>query len=193
MHYTPNGTATTDRSMIGVKFADPKTVKKKIHGDAVGNLSLKIPAGEANHEVKAQHKFRRDMLLLNLTPHMHLRGKDFRYVLEYPDGHSQILLDVPNWDFNWQLRYEFAEPILVPKGSILRCTAHYDNSAENLANPDPTKTVRFGDQTWEEMMFGFYASIDPKEDLTAVIAGEKPAESTPAREGTTIIRDGDGE
>ena len=77
------------------------------------------------------------MLLLNMTPHMHLRGKDFRYVLDYPDGRSEVLLDVPNWDFNWQLRYEFAEPVLAPKGSTLRCIAHYDNSAENLANPTP--------------------------------------------------------
>ena len=205
MHYTPNGTETTDRSMIGVKFADPKTVKKKLYGDAVGNLSLKIPPGDPNFEVEAHHKFRRDMLLLNLTPHMHLRGKDFRYVLEYPDGRSQVLLDVPRWDFNWQIRYEFAEPILAPKGTILRCTAHYDNSADNPANPDPTITVRYGDQTWEEMMFGFYASIDPNEDLTAKLAakaakdqsgdGEKPADSSgDAASGseTTLERDGGG-
>jgi peroxiredoxin len=202
LHYTPNGTATTDRSMIGVKFADAKTVKKKIHGDAVGNLSLKIPPGESNYEVSAKHKFRRDMLLLNMTPHMHLRGKDFRYVLDYPDGRSEVLLDVPNWDFNWQLRYEFAEPVQVPKGSVLRCIAHFDNSAENLANPDPTSEVRFGDQTWEEMMFGFYASIDPTEDLTLKVAAEAPQGDKPAtgdagpagaRDGTTLERDGDGE
>jgi peroxiredoxin len=192
MHYTPNGVATTDRSSIGIKFADPKTVKKKVHGDAVGNLSLNIPAGDPNFEVRSKHKFRRDMLILNMTPHMHLRGKDFQYVLDYPDGHSEVLLDVPNWDFNWQLRYEFAEPVLAPKGSVLRCIAHYDNSAENLANPDPTKVVHFGDQTWEEMMFGFYASIDPKEDLSVKVAGEKDADDAP-RSGTTIQRDAGGE
>ena len=193
MHYTPNGTATTDRSMIGVKFADPKTVKKRIHGDMVGNLSLKIPAGDPNHEVHAKHKFRRDTLLLNLTPHMHLRGKDFRYVLDYPDGRSEVLLDVPNWDFNWQLRYEFAEPVLATKGSVLRCIAHYDNSPENLANPDPTAVVRYGDQTWEEMMFGFYASIDPSEDLTTkVVADPGPPGEKPAA-GSENARDGDGE
>ena len=112
-------------------------MKKKIHGDAVGNLSLKIPAGDPNYEVTAKHKFRRDMLLLNMTPHMHLRGKDFRYELEYPDGRSEVLLDVPHYDFNWQLRYEFAEPKLMPKGTVLHCIAHFDNSADNLANPDP--------------------------------------------------------
>lgn len=183
MHYTPNGTAMKDRSMIGVKFADPQTVKQRVHGDAVGNLSLKIPPNDSNYEVKAYHKFRREMVLLNMTPHMHLRGKDFRFDLEYPDGHTVTLLDVPQWDFNWQLRYELAEPVLVPKGAVLRCTAHFDNSAENPANPDPNATVKFGDQTWEEMMFGFYASIDPHEDLTARQTAEsaepkaKPAKS----------------
>jgi peroxiredoxin len=188
MHYTPNGVATTDRSSIGIKFADPQSVKKKVHGDAIGNLSLNIPAGDPNFEVKAKHKFRRDMLILNMTPHMHLRGKDFRYVLTYPDGREQVLLDVPNWDFNWQLRYELAEPVLAPKGSTLHCVAHFDNSADNLANPDPTKVVHFGDQTWEEMMFGFYASIDPKEDLTVKVAGE--AEKEGPRSGSTLERDG---
>ncbi|MBI2823110.1 MAG: redoxin domain-containing protein [Planctomycetia bacterium] len=172
MHYTPNGTASKDRSSIGVVFADPKTVKKQFRGGLVGNMGLKIPPGAPNYEISAQHRFRRDTVLLNLTPHMHLRGKDFRYVLNYPDGKSEILLDVPAWDFNWQLRYDLAEPKLVPKGAVLKCIAHYDNSADNLANPDPKATVRFGDQTWEEMMFGFYASIDPNEDLTAKLAGK---------------------
>jgi mono/diheme cytochrome c family protein len=165
MHYTPNGTAAQDRSMMGVKFADPKTIKQQSHGDLVGNLSLKIPANDPNYEVTAKHRFRRDMLMLNMTPHMHLRGKDFRFVLEYPNGDKEILLDVPKWDFNWQLRYEFAEPKLIPKGATLHCIAHYDNSSDNPANPDPTTLVKFGDQTWEEMMFGFYASIDPKQNL----------------------------
>jgi len=178
MHYTPNGTPTQDRSMMGVKFADPKTIKQQSHGDLVGNLSLKIPANDANYEVSAKHKFRREMLMLNMTPHMHLRGKDFRFVLEYPNGDKEILLDVPRWDFNWQLRYEFAEPKVIPKGATLHCIAHYDNSADNPANPDPNSMVKFGDQTWEEMMFGFYASIDPKENLleakpAKLAAGEK--------------------
>ncbi len=97
---------------------------------------------------------------------MHLRGKDFKFEAEYPDGSREVLLDVPNYDFNWQLRYMLTEPKLMPKGTRLHCTAHYDNSADNLANPDPTKVVTFGDQTWEEMMFGFYASLDPKQDLS---------------------------
>ncbi len=167
LHYTPNGTEQEDRSMIGVCFADPKTVKQVVRGALVGDMAFKIPPGDGNYEVKAKHLFLKDTLLLNLTPHMHLRGKDFKYVAEYPDGTSEVLLDVPNYDFNWQIRYMFEDPKLMPKGTRLHCTAHFDNSAENLANPDPKDTVTFGEQTWEEMMFGFYTSIDPKQDLTA--------------------------
>ncbi|MBX9790764.1 MAG: redoxin domain-containing protein [Pirellulales bacterium] len=174
MHYTPNGVESKDRSSIGVIFADPKTIHRKMKGGVAGNVRLKIPAGDSNYEVTAKHKFTRDTVLLNLTPHMHLRGKDFKYELEYPDGTREVLLNVPRWDFNWQLRYEFAEPKLVPKGSRILCTAHFDNSADNLANPDPASDVTFGDQTWEEMMFGFYTAYDPHEDLLATNASAGP-------------------
>ncbi len=166
LHYTPNGSPQEDRSMVGIKFADPKTVKKAVRGGVVGDPSFVIPPGDPNYEVTAGHLFLKDTLLLNLTPHMHLRGKDFKFVAEYPDGTHEVLLDVPNYDFNWQLRYMLKEPKLMPKGTRLVCTAHFDNSADNLANPDPKATVRYGDQTWEEMMFGFYTSIDPKQDLS---------------------------
>ncbi len=172
LHYTTNGVEQSDRSMIGVRFADPKTVKRMVRGGLVGDTAFKIPAGDSNYEVKAKHLFLKDTLLVNLTPHMHLRGKDFKYEAEYPDGTREVLLSVPNYDFNWQLRYLFKEPKLMPKGTRLHCTAHFDNSADNLANPDPTQVVTFGDQTWEEMMFGFYTSIDPKQDLTAGVANK---------------------
>ncbi len=177
MHYTPNGISREDLSCIGVKFADPKTVKHRMRGAVVGNLSFEIPPGEDNYEVKAKKRFTSDTILLSLTPHMHLRGKDFRFELEHADGTREVLLDVPHWDFNWQLRYEFAEPKLVTKGSKLHCLAHFDNSTENLANPDPTKAVRFGDQTWEEMMFGFYSSIDPTEEVTITTASAEAAKT----------------
>ncbi|MGD9647814.1 MAG: redoxin domain-containing protein [Pirellulales bacterium] len=172
MHYTPNGVVSKDRSSIGVIFADPATVRRKMKGGVAGTLAFKIPPGDDNYEVTAKHRFTRETLLLNLTPHMHLRGKDFKYELEYPDGTREVLLNVPRWDFNWQLRYEFAEPKLVPKGSRIHCTAHFDNSADNLANPDPKAEVTFGDQTWEEMMFGFYTAVDPHEDLLAANSGD---------------------
>jgi peroxiredoxin len=166
MHYTPNGSVQKDRSMIGIFFADPKTVKKTVRGGVVGDTGFKIPPGDSDYEITARHLFLKDTLLLNLTPHMHLRGKSFKYVAHYPDGTTETLLDVPKYDFNWQLRYMLAEPKLMPKGTRLVATAHFDNSADNLANPDPTATVTYGDQTWEEMMFGFYTSVDPSEDLS---------------------------
>ncbi|MEX2112209.1 MAG: thiol-disulfide isomerase, partial [Pirellulales bacterium] len=166
MHYTPNGSEQQDRSMVGVFFTDQKSVKKIVRGGVCGDTAFSIPPGASSHEVVGRHRFLKDALLLNLTPHMHLRGKDFKYVVEYPDGTSEVLLDVPSYDFNWQLRYMLAEPKLMPKGTRLTCTAHFDNSEDNQANPDPKATVTYGDQTWEEMMFGFYTTIDPKEDLT---------------------------
>jgi hypothetical protein len=180
MHYTTNGVAQSDRSMVGIKFADPKTIKKEVRGGVVGNAAFRIPPNDGNYEVTARYVFFKDTVLLDVTPHMHLRGKDFKYVAKYPDGKEEVLLDVPAYDFNWQLRYEFAEPKLMPKGTRITCTAHFDNSANNLANPDPSQTVTYGDQTWEEMMFGFYTSIDPKEDLSKELAGgvkEKPKAS----------------
>jgi len=147
MHYTPNGSPQKDRSFVGIKFADPKTVKYRIHGGMAPNFLFSIPPGADNYEITSRKRFRRDTILLTMTPHMHLRGKSFRYEAIYPDGRREILLDVPHYDFNWQLRYELAEPKFLPKGTKLFCTAHFDNSEENLANPDPTETIHWGDQT----------------------------------------------
>ncbi len=166
MHYTPNGTAQTDQSYVGVIFADRDEVKKRARGGVTGTLAFAIPPNEPNYEVTAKKRFLRDTLLVSLTPHMHLRGKSFKFELEYPDGAREVLLDVPRYDFNWQLRYDLIEPKLAPRGAKLHVTAHFDNSVDNPANPDPDSTVRFGEQTWEEMMFGFYTSLDPKEDLS---------------------------
>ncbi|MBX3414671.1 MAG: redoxin domain-containing protein [Pirellulales bacterium] len=165
LHYTPNGSPQQDRSYVGMCFIDAKDVKKKASGGVAGNLGFKIPPGDNNYEVKAKRKFRRDTLLVSMTPHMHLRGKSFRYEATYPDGTTEVLLDVPKYDFNWQLRYDLTQPKLLPQGTVVHTTAHFDNSEENLANPDPTAEVRFGDQTWEEMMFGFMTTLDPNQDL----------------------------
>jgi len=91
-----------------------------------------------------------------MFPHMHYRGKSFRFELKPPNGEFETLLDVPNYDFNWQNSYMLKNRIDIPAGSIMRCTAVFDNSEKNLANPDPTKTVRWGDQTWDEMMIGYF-------------------------------------
>ncbi|MBX7165538.1 MAG: redoxin domain-containing protein [Pirellulales bacterium] len=184
MHYTPNGTAQKDRSYVGIKFIDPKLVKRTARGGVAGNVGFKIPPGDDNYEVTAKYRFRRDSLLLSMTPHMHLRGKSFRYEAEYPDGTREVLLDVPHYDFNWQLRYDLAEPKLIPKGTRIHTIAHFDNSDHNPANPDPADEVRFGDQTWEEMMFGFFTTIDPNQDVQ-----QELAEKTEPELGTG---DGDG-
>lgn len=156
MHYTPNGTPELDRSYVGFQFCDPDEVKYLAAGGAAAAAGFKIPAGDPDHVVHSEYEFERDQMLISMLPHMHLRGKSFRYTAEYPDGSEEILLDVPRYDFNWQFRYELAEPKLMPKGTKLKCVAHFDNSAENLINPDPTVDVTWGDQTWEEMMIGFF-------------------------------------
>ena len=94
-----------------------------------------------------------------MMPHMHVRGKEFKYLAKFPDGGERTLLSVPFYDFNWQHEYRFADPVYLPKGTVIECTAHFDNSAENPANPEPSKWVTWGDQTWEEMMIGFYTLI----------------------------------
>ncbi|HUY91303.1 MAG TPA: redoxin domain-containing protein [Pirellulales bacterium] len=159
LHYTPNGSPQKDRSSVGLIFADPAEVKQRVGGGMAPNRFFEIPPGDDNYEVASKHQFNKDVLLLNLTPHMHLRGKSFRYEAEYPDGRREVLLDIPHYDFNWQLRYQLAVPKVLPKGTTLFCTAHFDNSADNLANPDPTTAVRWGDQTWDEMMIGYFSTL----------------------------------
>jgi peroxiredoxin len=166
MHYTPNGKATTDRSSVGFVYADPKKVKKQVGTDKAANDRLSIPPGAEAHPVSATHKFDRDMDLLAMFPHMHLRGKAFKYTAIYPDGQREVLLDVPAYDFNWQNGYELTEPKRIPAGTTMLCEAQYDNSANNWANPDPKKTVRWGDQTWEEMMIGYFDVVSVDQDLT---------------------------
>jgi peroxiredoxin len=159
MHYTPNGSPQKDRSRVGFVFTDEKKVERLAGGGLVGNWSFAIPPHDPKHKIVGERTFEKDTLLVDMLPHMHLRGKSYRYTAVYPDGKKEILLDVPNYDFNWQLRYQFVEPKLMPKGTKLRGMAFYDNSEDNLANPDPNSTVRYGDQTWEEMMHGFFGTI----------------------------------
>jgi peroxiredoxin len=166
MHYTPNGTAQSDLSYVGFKWADPKTVKKEVAVQNAGNFTFKIPPGDPNYEVESEFVFRQKSILLSVSPHMHVRGKDFRYDLIYPDGKQETLLWVPRYDFGWQTTYQLAEPREVPRGSKLYCVAHFDNSADNYANPDPTKEVSWGEQTWEEMMFGWFEMALADQDLT---------------------------
>ena len=113
MHYTPNGVPAQDISSVGFKFVDRDKVKKLVGTVDIVNDDFRIPPGAPDHEVKAKRRIGRDMLILNLFPHMHLRGKSFRYTAKYPDGTSEILLDVPNYDFNWQNGYHLKQPKLI--------------------------------------------------------------------------------
>jgi hypothetical protein len=162
MHYTPNGSPTEDLSYAGVCFTDKSKVTQLIRGRIAATPEFEIPPNEPNHKVVASYSSSQDEMLVSLTPHMHLRGKAFRYEARYPDGNREILLDVPNYDFNWQLKYVLSEPKLLPRGTVVECTAVYDNSEGNLANPDPNRSVRWGDQSSDEMMIGFMDTL-PKQ------------------------------
>jgi mono/diheme cytochrome c family protein len=155
MHYTPSGKATKDRSVVGLKFAK-NPVDKVITTTASWDMRFTIPPNTENYEVKASWVADEDVTIWSLMPHMHLRGKDYLYRATYPDGRSEILLSVPNYDFGWQVYYYPKKPIRIPKGTKIETVAHYDNSTKNPQNPDPSKAVRFGEQTWEEMMNGFF-------------------------------------
>src|SRR4029077_15777657 len=111
---------------------------------------FELPPGEGSIPVRSSHTFESDARLLSFMPHMHLRGKTFRYEATYPDGRKETLLSVPAFDFGWQSYYTLAEPKAMPKGPQIDCLAHFDNSSGNPCNPDPTKPVRWGEQTWQE-------------------------------------------
>jgi hypothetical protein len=167
MHYAPNGRAQPDRSSIGLIFAkDPP--KQKVITQPVFNALFRIPPGADNHRVEAALTFPRDGYVIGYMPHMHLRGKDFMIKAIYPDKKEEILLNVPRFNFNWQSIYRPPQPQPMPKGTKIVCVAHFDNSKGNPSNPDPSATVYWGDQTWQEMMIGWvdlaydYPGDDPK-------------------------------
>jgi peroxiredoxin/mono/diheme cytochrome c family protein len=164
VHYAPIGTPQTDQTSIGLVFADPSQVRKEVATNLVADPDLRIPPGEPNHRVERTRRFDEDVLLLAMFPHMHLRGKAFRYEAVYPDGREEILLDVPRYDFRWQNRYELVEPKRLPAGTVLRCVAWYDNSTANPDNPDPKVEVRTGKQSWEEMFNGYHDIVLADED-----------------------------
>jgi len=154
MHYHPMGTAGRDQTRIGLYFAD-KPVEREVINLWVMNNQFVIPPGAGNHEVTATHTFEQDSVILSVAPHMHYRGKDMLMKAVFPDGRERVLVNVPNYDFNWQTFYEPVEPIQAPKGTRIEIVAHFDNSTGNPANPDPNKTVTFGLASTDEMMIGF--------------------------------------
>jgi len=167
VHYTPNGKDITDRPRIGftvAKEAAQRTYVSLGMSSPSDAKSFAIPPNDGNWESPpAEATFLEDAELVWMFPHMHVRGKEMTYRFVYPDGRTETILSVPRYDFNWQLGYDLATPIKVPKGTKLTVTAHFDNSANNKFNPDPSRTVYYGDMTWEEMMFPFFSVVVDKD------------------------------
>lgn len=162
MHYTANGKAGSDKSRIGLVFSKEQPTQRVLTL-ASQNNRFAIPPGDPSYQVDSTVTLQQEATLTGLLPHMHLRGKDFEFRAIYPTGEKEVLLRVPKYDFNWQLWYVLDQPKTLPAGTKIECTAHFDNSPNNPANPDPTKTIRFGEQSWDEMMIGFFdvaVSID---------------------------------
>lgn len=167
LHYTANGHAGEDRTKVGVIFCK-QAPHERVMTLAASNSKFTIPPGDPNYQVDASFELGHDAKLSALLPHMHLRGKDFQYRLVYPSGETETILRVSHYDFGWQLWYQPVSDIVLPKGTQIAATAHFDNSLNNPHNPDSTKAVTWGDQSWEEMMIGFFdvtfpAELDPKQ------------------------------
>jgi hypothetical protein len=169
MHYTPDGTERTERTRLGLIFAK-EPPRERIFNIGLNNNSLRIPPGAAHHRVDTYVVLPNEVKLVGITPHMHLRGSGFGLEATYPTGEQESLLEVPRFDFNWQMTYALASPRVLPAGTKIHMTAFYDNSPNNKYNPDPTKEIYWGEQSWEEMITGFMdfaipVSVDPSKVL----------------------------
>ena len=178
MHYTSNGKAGTDQTRVGLILSS-QAATERVLTIAAQNNKFVIPANAGSHRVDAELEIQHDTTLTAFLPHMHLRGKSFEYRVAFPNGESQVLLSVPKYSFNWQLSYYLEKPLLLPKGTKIQCTAHFDNSANNPDNPDPSSEVRWGDQSWEEMMIGFMdVVLDAKTDPSVLFRRQQRPAAT---------------
>lgn len=153
MHYTTNGQVLTDVTKFGLYFMD-EPPKHHFRSMVFANPRLKIPANTKFHPEQAVNTFKADSVIYSLHPHAHFRGKSAQFIAQYPDGREELLINIPNYDFNWQGTYDLAKPLTVPAGTKIVYVQTFDNSVQNKANPDPNVTVTWGEQTWEEMVFG---------------------------------------
>ncbi len=172
MHYHTNGVAVTDETRFGLYFGEGE-LQKEVNGQFSGTVNFKIPAYASDHKLTARSIIDQDIQIVSFFPHMHTRGRSMRYTATYPDGRTETLLNVPQYDFNWQWFYYPAEPVLLPEGTVLDVEAHYDNSAANPNNPDPSVDLVFGESTYAEMMFGVFEFVP--------VDGVKPTPANPAR------------
>ena len=179
MHYTANGKATEDRTRIGIVFAK-EPPKQAVLSLQMSNDRFVIPPGDSNYRVQVSGTLPNDALLISLFPHMHLRGKAFEYLITGPNGHVETLLKVNHYDFQWQLNYRLAQPRFIPAGTHLTWVGYFDNSPNNPGNPDPTAEVRYGEQSWEEMMIGFFdVVVDSQLDKQKFFERKSPSNVNP--------------
>ena len=169
-HYTVNGKPVTDTTQMGLYFMD-KPPQYRYRAAIMANPRIKIPANTKAYTNDATYKFDREVLVYSLHPHAHFRGAAAEFVAQYPDGHEAVLLNVPRYEFNWQTTYELKTPIVLPAGTAVKYSMTYDNSTQNKANPDPNRIVPWGQQTWDEMLFGVirfrYLTLDANPTRTA--------------------------
>lgn len=173
IHYTPNGTALDEQLEIGLVFSKHPP-KYEMHAMGIPQVRLRIPPGEANHVETATYLVPHDLMVTGYQAHSHLRGKAYKFEELKADGSAETLLDLPRYDFNWQLQYNYIEPRRIPAGSRIKVTAVFDNSRANPANPDPDKLVRWGPQTFDEMMIGYVEYYTP---IGAAGAQDSPADA----------------
>ncbi|MEY2598958.1 MAG: hypothetical protein RLZZ142_1217 [Verrucomicrobiota bacterium] len=160
IHYTPNGTAMQDRIRIALHFSKSPP-RQEVKVTSLANLRLQIPPGAPDHVETAQRVLPRSLEITGYMAHMHVRGKAFKYEVIPPGGKPETLLEIPRYHFLWQLQYSYLQPRLIPAGSTLKATATFDNSSANPANPNPAQTVRWGEQTHDEMMIGYIEHLVP--------------------------------
>jgi hypothetical protein len=185
LHYTATGRPETDRTSIGLVFAK-KPPAREVRTLSVENQAIGIPPGAPNYEIAASREVDEPAELLCLTPHMHLRGKDFSYAVARPGEKAEMLLSVPRYDFNWQIGYRFREPVVLPAGSRIECVAHYDNSAANPNNPDPSARVGRGEMTDEEMMLGLVDIATPRKVREAPVPPAPPTGEPPVDRDSVV-------
>jgi hypothetical protein len=155
LHYTTDGRHGRDRSRIGLVLSH-EAPRQRVLMLAAANVHFLIPPRDPDYQLDARVTLHSEATLVSLLPHMHWRGKSFEFRVVFPDGRAETLLRVPHYSYNWQLSYYLATPLRLPPGTTIECTAHFDNSAANPFNPDPNKAIRFGPQSWDEMMIGYF-------------------------------------
>jgi len=179
-HYTTDGKPEVDQSAVGIVLAKAPPQQRHITTTAISERRFEIPAGNGNYEVDGEVTINAPAKLVWIQPHMHYRGKDYTLTAVYPSGETVTVLKVPTYRFDWQVGYELATPLDLPKGTMLKTVSHYDNSTANKFNPDPTKNITYGAQSWDEMNVSFVGIVvDPKADPTRVFNAGRGAAAAP--------------